>query len=76
MRAYSFAFILKREMRHLSLEKQGSSLYQSFNALCKCQQKTFFTERRTEGHKGKRERWNLKIKNSGIILRCDVFLLS
>lgn len=53
MRAYSFAFILRRERRHLSLGKQGISSYRSFNVLCKFQQKTSFTKMKTGGHKKK-----------------------
>lgn len=62
MGAYSFAFILRREMRHKPLGKLGSSSYQSFKVLCKFEQKTFFTEMKTEGHKGKKKQWNIKLK--------------
>lgn len=31
---------------------------------------------KTGDHKGKLKPWNLKMKNSVITLRCDVFLLS
>lgn len=61
-------------MRHLSLDKQGRHSHPSFNMVGKFQQKTFFPEMETGGHKGKIKLYNLKFKVSILLCVCFYFL--